>query len=44
MRTAMVPIIKNVTGGTSDKHNYIALVTPASYLRWVFSMFWKLTF
>ena len=31
MRTAMVPIIKNITWGTSDKDNYrpIALVTPA---------------
>ena len=34
MRTAMVPIIKNNTGDTSDKNNYrsIALVTAASKL------------
>ena len=34
MRTAMVPIIKNKTGGTSDKNNYrpIALVTASSKL------------
>ena len=34
MRTAMVPIIKNKTGDTSDKNNYkpIALVTAASKL------------
>ena len=32
MKTAIVPIIKNKTGDTSDKHNYrpIALVTAAS--------------
>ena len=34
MKTAMVPIIKNKTGDTSDKYNYrpIALVTAASNL------------
>ena len=34
MMTAMVPIIKNKTGDTSDKNNYrpIALVTAASKL------------
>ena len=34
MKTAMVPIIKNKTGDTSDKNNYrpIALVTAASKL------------
>ena len=32
MKTAIVPIIKNKTGDTSDKNNYrpIALVTAAS--------------
>ena len=34
MRTAMVPIIKNKTGDTSDKNNYspIAIVTASSKL------------
>ena len=34
MRTAMVPIIKNKTGDTSDKNNFrpMALITAASKL------------
>ena len=43
MKTAIVPIIKNKTGDTSDKNNYrpIALVTTAyqSYLYFVFLKF-----
>ena len=34
MKTALVPIVKNKTGDTSDKNNYrpIAIVTGASKL------------
>ena len=42
MKTAIVPIIKNKTGDTSDKNNYrpIALVTAhQSYLKFVFLKF-----
>ena len=43
MKTAIVPIIKNKTGDTSDKNNYrpIALVTMTyqSYLYFVFLKF-----
>ena len=48
MRTAMVSIIKNKTGDTSDKNNYrpilLLLLQHLSCLRPVFLMFWRLTY
>ena len=39
IRTVMVPIINNKTGGTSDKNNYRPIAQHLSYLRSVFFKF-----